>query len=105
VSKRAAVLRRARERRQSAQARGRKTNVRVGVAPARERIGPPNQKKHRNGMKYWTYLPAPADPQTVTQIMFDARGWLCDIERTIRRWSALHRWKEKGPASLRGLLV
>jgi hypothetical protein len=50
------------------------------------RIGAPDLKSGGNGRRSarWSYLPAPADPQTVTTLFFDY-GKVVEVERKVIR--------------------
>ena len=49
------------------------------------RLGPPDMKSGGNRRQSrWTYLPVPADPQTLTTVVFDA-GKVIEVERKVVR--------------------
>ncbi len=48
------------------------------------RIGAPDMKSSGGKLKRWTYLPDPADPQTMTTIVFDV-GRVVEVERKVVR--------------------
>jgi hypothetical protein len=48
------------------------------------RLGPPDMKSGGGRRARWTYLPVPADPQTLTTVVFDA-GKVVEVERTVVR--------------------
>jgi hypothetical protein len=75
------------ERRTSEAAVVERRHVKDGMSDGEvlARLGPPDLSSGKGGRKLrWTYLPAPGDPQTVTQVHF-SDGRVVSVDRTTMR--------------------